>query len=82
MWRAYVIEVDGDFVGAGIDEGTRFRFMAVHPVVEDIDQSTWPSLEALRRGVAQHIHGQHARCVAPVAPLFAARLVGEAVEPR
>jgi hypothetical protein len=56
MMQSYVIDVSGTFAGAAIRipslYGESFRFIAVDPRVEDLDQSEWPSLEAVRRAAA------------------------------
>ena len=54
MIQSHVIEVAGVFAGAAIRTSERFRFIAVDPRLEDLDQSEWPSLSELRR-VAAHV---------------------------
>jgi len=55
--QSYVIDVAGTFAGAAIRtpsrDGESFRFVAVDPRVGELDQSEWPSLEAVRRAAAQ-----------------------------
>jgi hypothetical protein len=56
MMQSYVIDVAGTFAGAAIRtpsrDGESFRFVAVDPRVGELDQSEWPSLEAVRRAAA------------------------------
>lgn len=54
MLQSHVIEVNGTFVGAAIMTITDFRFRAVHLKAEDLDDSTWRSLDELSRAV-QHL---------------------------
>lgn len=53
MMQSHVITVSGTFAGAAIRipslHGDQFRFIAVDPRVEDLDQSMWPSLDAVSR---------------------------------
>lgn len=51
MQQSHVIEVSGQFAGAAITDGSRFRFVAVDPRVEELDDSIWPSLPDVRRVV-------------------------------
>ncbi len=52
MIESHVIDVAGTFAGAAVRTPTAFRFIAVDPRVEDLDQSEWPSLAEVRRIVA------------------------------
>ena len=54
MIQSHVIDIGGTFVGAAIATPSGFRFRAVHLRVEELDESTWRSLEELRR-VATHL---------------------------
>ena len=54
MLQSSVIEVGGTFVGAAITADGGFRFRAVHMKVEELDESTWRSLDDLRQAV-QHL---------------------------
>ncbi len=51
MIQSHVIEIGGTFVGAAIAASTGFRFRAVHAKVEELDESTWLSLDELKRAV-------------------------------
>ena len=51
MHRSHVIEVGGQFAGAAISHGNRFRFVAVDSRVEELDESLWPSLPDVQRVV-------------------------------
>ncbi len=55
MFQAHVIEVNGTFVGGALMLQGGFRFRAVHPMVDELDDCTWSSLAALRHGVAQYV---------------------------
>ena len=54
MIQSHVIEVAGVFAGAAVKTSENFRFIAVDPRLEDLDQSEWPSLAEIRR-VAAHV---------------------------
>ena len=54
MLQSHVVEVNGTFVGAAITTTTGFRFRAVDMKVEELDESTWRSLDELGRAV-QHL---------------------------
>jgi hypothetical protein len=51
MQQSHVIEVGGRFAGAAVTHGRQFRFVAVDPRAEELDDSVWPSLAELRRVV-------------------------------
>ncbi len=59
MMQSFVIDISGIFAGVAIRTpslyGESFRFVAIDPRIEDLDQSQWPSLEAVRRA-AEHLH--------------------------
>jgi hypothetical protein len=52
MLQSHVVEVNGTFVGAAITTAAGFRFRAIHPWVEDLDESTWRSMDELSRAVS------------------------------
>ncbi|MBV8916277.1 MAG: hypothetical protein JOZ05_24980 [Acetobacteraceae bacterium] len=52
MHQSHVIEVSGNFAGAAISHGGQFRFKAIDPRAEELDESLWPSLCDLQRVVA------------------------------
>lgn len=54
MIQSHIIEVAGVFAGAAVKTSENFRFIAVDPRLEDLDQSEWPSLAEIRR-VAAHV---------------------------
>ena len=54
MIQSHVIDVGGIFAGAAVKTSQNFRFIAVDPRLEDLDQSEWPSLSDIRR-VAAHM---------------------------
>ena len=51
MQYSHVIEVSGQFAGAAVSHDGRFRFVAVDPRVEELDESLWPSLSDVQRVV-------------------------------
>lgn len=52
MKQSHVIEVSGVFAGAAVSASGRFRFIAVHPLLGQIDRSEWSSLSDVRRAAA------------------------------
>ena len=56
MIQSHVIDVSGVFVGAAVKTSKNFRFVAVDPRLEDLDQSEWPSLSDIQRVAAHMIH--------------------------
>jgi hypothetical protein len=53
MVEAHIIQVNGAFVGGALTAQGGFRFRAIHPSVDDLDDRTWSSLAALQSGVEQ-----------------------------
>ena len=51
MHQSHIIEVSGQFAGAAVRHGGLFRFVAVDPRVEELDESIWPSLPDVHRVV-------------------------------
>ncbi len=51
MIQSHVIDIGGTFAGAAVQTSEKFRFIAVDPRVDDLDQSEWSSLEDVRRVV-------------------------------
>ena len=51
MQQSHVIEVSGQFAGAAVSHDGRFRFIAVDPRVEELDDSIWTSLPDVQRVV-------------------------------
>jgi hypothetical protein len=51
MHHSHVIEVAGQFAGAAVAHQNKFRFVAVDPRVEELDDSLWPSLPDVQRVV-------------------------------
>jgi hypothetical protein len=49
MFQSHIIEVSGTFIGAAVPTFGKYRFHAVHPQVSDLDGSSWPSLDELKR---------------------------------
>ncbi len=51
MHQSHVIEVSGQFAGAAVSHDGRFRFIAVDPRLEELDNSIWPTLPDVQRVV-------------------------------
>ncbi len=51
MIQSHVIDIAGVFAGAAIRTPSNYRFMAIDPRVEDLDQSEWASLADMKRVV-------------------------------
>jgi hypothetical protein len=51
MHQSHIIEISGQFAGAAVSHEGRFRFIAVDPRVEELDDSLWSSLPDVRRVV-------------------------------
>ena len=49
MLASRPIEAQGRFLGVAVTHATAWRFVAVHPSVEDIDGATFPSPAEARR---------------------------------
>ncbi len=56
MIQSHVIDIGGVFVGAAVRTSETFRFIAVDPRVEELDQSEWPSLGDVQRVVSHLVH--------------------------
>ena len=54
MHQSQVIEISGQFAGAALSHGSQFRFVAIDPRAEELDDSLWPSLSDMRR-VVEHL---------------------------
>lgn len=52
MIRSHVIDISGVFAGAAIQTSDRYRFVAVDPRLEALNQSEFPSLADIRRAAA------------------------------
>ena len=52
MLQSHVIEIGGSFVGAAITTPRGFRFRAVHTKVEELDETTWRTVDELTRAVS------------------------------
>jgi hypothetical protein len=51
LHQSHIIEVSGHFAGAAISHGGQFRFKAIDPRAEELDESVWPSLSDIQRVV-------------------------------
>jgi len=54
MHSSHIIEVAGQFAGAAVSHGERFRFVAVDSRVEELNDSVWPSVGDVQR-VVDHL---------------------------
>jgi hypothetical protein len=67
MLASHAIDVQGRFIGVAVTHALAWRFVAVHPSVEDIDGATFPSPAEARR-VAEVVFARNHRL--PSAPAF------------
>lgn len=51
MRQSHVIEVSGQFAGTAVSHSGAFRFVAVNPRVEELDEGIWPSPPDVHRVV-------------------------------
>ncbi len=51
MYQSHIVEISGQFAGAAVTHGGRFRFIAVDPRVDELNESVWPSLADVHRVV-------------------------------
>ena len=49
MHRSFPITVAGHLAGAAVTHDDRFRFIAVDPRAEELDESLWPSVAAVEQ---------------------------------
>ncbi|HEY4043614.1 MAG TPA: hypothetical protein VGM32_17445 [Rhodopila sp.] len=49
MLQSHVIDIDGVFVGAAIRLDRGYRFIATDIRLEELDQTTWPTLADVQR---------------------------------
>ncbi len=49
MLQSHVIDIDGVFVGAAIRLDHGYRFVATDMRLEELDQTTWPTLADVQR---------------------------------
>ena len=52
-WECESVEIQGTLVGLAVRHALGYRFVAVDPSVRDMTESIWPTLDDLRRAVAQ-----------------------------
>jgi hypothetical protein len=55
MHQSHIIEVSGQFAGAAITHGGQYRFKAIDPRAEELDESVWPSVSDIQRVVGHLI---------------------------
>ena len=65
MFQSHVIEIDGAFVGAAVRLDTGYRFIATDFRLEELDGTTWPSLDDVKR-LANRLFRTGSFVVAPV----------------
>ena len=49
MLQSHPIVIDGVFVGAAVRLDTGYRFIATHYRMDDLDGTSWPTLDDVRR---------------------------------
>lgn len=49
MLQSHIIDINGSFVGAAVRLDTGYRFVALNMRVEELDGTTWPNLDTVRR---------------------------------
>lgn len=49
MLQSHIIDIDGVFVGAAIRLDRGYRFIATNMRLEELDQTTWPTLADVQR---------------------------------
>jgi hypothetical protein len=49
MLQSHIIEIDGAFVGAAVRLDVGYRFIATDFRLEELDGTTWPTLDDVRR---------------------------------
>ncbi len=49
MLQSHIIDINGNFVGAAVRLNSGYRFVALNLRVEELDGTTWPSLDTVRR---------------------------------
>ncbi len=49
MLQSHIIDVNGNFVGAAVRLDKGYRFVALNLRVEELDGTTWPNLDTVRR---------------------------------
>ena len=54
MHQSHVIEICGQFAGAALSHGSQFRFVAIDPRAEELDDSLWASISDMQR-VVEHL---------------------------
>ncbi len=58
---SHPIEVDGVFLGTAIGHQLGVRFIALDPLLKEMDQSIWPSLSYAERSARQLFKSQRGR---------------------
>jgi hypothetical protein len=51
MYQSHIVEISGQFAGAAVTHSGQFRFIAVDPRVDELNESLWPSLADVHRVV-------------------------------
>ncbi len=71
MLQSHIIDINGNFVGAAVRLDTGYRFVALNLRVEELDGTTWPNLDTVRRLARQLFvtgHFGNAPSAAPAQP--------------
>jgi len=64
MLQSFVIDIDGNFVGAAVRLDSGYRFIATDMKLEDLDGSILPTLEDVKRIARRLFVGRNAPRVA------------------
>ncbi len=69
MHQSSVIDINGIFVGAAIEQDQSYRFVATHDRLEALDGSVFPSLREVKSAVSAVFFGPaQAKTVTPLRP--------------
>lgn len=68
MLQSHIIDIDGNFVGAAVRLDSGYRFVALNLRVEELDGTTWPNLDTVRRLARQLFVTGHFGAVELAAP--------------
>ena len=49
MLQSHIIDINGNFVGAAVRLENGYRFVALNARLEELDGTTWPNLDTVRR---------------------------------
>ena len=73
MSQSHIIEVDGVFIGVAVRIDRGYRFVATDFRLEELDSSTWPTLDDVRRLARRRLLAAMSAGLASFAPHAHAR---------